>query len=192
MHPDEFSDREDTVESEESDSDSLAALKAAAAQCTRFYREEWKHNKAFRTGTLSLDEYRGHWRSHVDDPFPDDRGRVWDDLYARISEWGSLDEDYHLSDFNPGDRTLYLYVQKPELLDWPLIKRVQNWLNQPELSRYRVFLDTELEDEAVVVVYPAAVRVGTAFGDDLDVALQMIRGQMAKRLREKQERDWED
>jgi len=142
----------------------------------------------FRSGTPSLDEWNGLWRSSPTDPVVGEQEyhEVWEQFQDHLGTLGCTCQgpalEFYFRGDNYGDRTQYLEVAKPESLNVKLVRNLQELLKRPRYRQWRILIVTYIGDAAAPVVYPNVVRLGKEYGNDLHQALDRIVRKMRERM----------
>lgn len=149
----------------------------------------------YRSGTPSITEWNGLWRSSTTDKQVSDKEYEEYCVFFRkrligVGKVGFDDDcDFYFRGDNYGDRTQYLEIVRPASLTFQLVSTLQEWLREPRFRQWRIMILTYVSDAATIMVYPNVVRVGREYGDDIPAALEQIVQEMIRREQEKKARE---
>lgn len=141
----------------------------------------------YRSGTPSLEEWNGLWKSAPSDPpvSDDEYEGVTSAMNERLSSLGKVGFEegcsFYFRGDNYGDRTQYLEVVDFEILTPALIRKLQSWLHDPTLRMWRILIVTYIDDASAILIYPSAIRTGQFYGNTTEQALMRIASDALKR-----------
>lgn len=142
-------------------------------------------SEEFRCGTPSIDEWRKCWKSTpLDTPVTDEEyGKVWDEFETKLDEVGKEGygdgDDFYFRGDNFGDRTQYLEVVNPDILQMEKLLALQSWLRIPKYAQWRILILTYTEKPSSgIIIYPNAIVVGRPARELTRVELREIVAKM--------------
>jgi len=165
----------------------------------------WKDDmgQKYITGTPSYQESNSLWKRNESDS--DVTSKEFEEAFISLSEhikkWcpilEGLDDGFcYIRGDNFGDRTHYLEIGLPELVNIDFIHYLQKWLNEFGEKNWRIFIPTYLTDAEAIMIYPSVIAIGRGYRNRvvndvlLDIAKMMRQNDKRNAYLPKQKADW--
>lgn len=93
---------------------------------------------------------------------------AFESLTAHIKKWCPVLEGLELGfcyvrGDNFGDRTQYVELCLPELLNLNFLNYLQRWLKSDGMNNWRIFVPTYITDAEMIVIYPEKILLGAKY-----------------------------
>lgn len=144
----------------------------------------------FVTGTPSYEESDIIWKRNNDEPdvTNDEYTKAIDSLTTHLLKWCpvmlGLDDGYcYVRGDNFGDRTQYVGIFLPEIINNNFTNYLQKWVCEyRDKGTWRILIPTYLTNAEAIFIYPDIIRLGKKYDNmDLSVAYAKIVEQIRRK-----------